>query len=240
MKKIELQSLEWDSNFFGKKIGLVDLREQLMDLQQLTSILDRASRENYAIIYCFCDGDVFIENAFLEGRGGQLVDRKVIFETNDFSIKMRTTFVEEYLTSQLCPELEQLALISGKYSRFRIEPYFSEGDYSMLYIEWLKKSLNNELSDGVFVAKEDGKIVGFVTLSLESQRAKIGLIAVDGLNQGRGYGSQLLDVAKHFCLEKNVKTLEVATQLSNTAACAFYEKNGFISKSLSNIYHFIL
>jgi ribosomal protein S18 acetylase RimI-like enzyme len=90
------------------------------------------------------------------------------------------------------------------------------------------------------VYKKDKKILGMVTLKLNTETSVIGLIAVDNAAQGMGIGQQLMAECERISIENNIKTIEVATQEFNQKAYHFYQKCGFSVKSRQYIYHFWL
>ena len=57
-------------------------------------------------------------------------------------------------------------------------------------------------------------------------------------SQGKGFGKNLLKKVENFCLENNVKTLHIPTQLENITACNFYTKLGYEISEKIIIKHF--
>lgn len=86
-----------------------------------------------------------------------------------------------------------------------------------------------------FVAKEADRIVGFVTLKVNNNNGNIGLIAIGKNAQGKGLGTQLINVCENYLNKCSVETLTVPTQLDNLQACKFY-KNTALRKIASSIF----
>ena len=236
MQPAEIKLLTWDTDFFHKKIGRIDCGDQT----DLPSLLLQARKEDYELIYVFCNGSNFLPPGILEAYNGSLVDRKVIFENKKLITKELSFPVEEYTSTEVSEELEQLAYVSGRYSRFRMDARFHPDDFYRMYRTWIAKSVSREIADKVFVIREKDQIRGMVSLKITDGKGVIGLIAVSLLSQGKGYGQILNDACCNELSQLNIKILEVATQMDNAGACRFYEKCGFSVQSVTNIYHFWL
>ncbi|GHT22584.1 hypothetical protein AGMMS4957_12970 [Bacteroidia bacterium] len=234
MYNSKIEHLAWDSAFFNRKIGKIS-EAQTADLGEL---LDCAREQNYELVYVFGASDYFPEDRILVQFAGQLVDRKVLYEKRLTNILPISDEIQKYDGTELTPELEQLAYISGAFSRFRMEKYFAEQDFERMYKMWIEKSLTKEMADDVFVALQNGRVKGMVTLKINDEIGHIGLISVAPDAQKNGYGRKLLNACENELLAKNASLLAVPTQLDNISACRFYEKCGFTVKSITNIYHF--
>ena len=236
MQPEEIKLLTWDTDFFQKKIGRIDCSYDT----DLSSLLLQARKEGYELIYVFCNGSLFLPPDVLEKYNGSLVDRKVIYENNKLISKELSFPVEEYSSMEASEKLEQLAYVSGSYSRFRLDPHFHPDDFYRMYKTWIAKSVTHEIADKVFVIRDNSQLCGMATLKISADKGVIGLIAVSPLSQGKGYGQILNDACCNELVKHNINTLEVATQLDNVSGCRFYEKCGFSVQSVTNIYHFWL
>ena len=222
--------LDWDSSFYGKKIYRIDIESEF----EIKAIVKHASRLDFDLAYLFSkeklnvsDSDSFF-----------LADEKVIF----YKEIKQSNLVDKlndhiFFTSNLTDSLLELALISGSFSRFNIDknlqPKFKE-----LYSTWIEKSISRELASDVLVYKIENNEVGFITIKKNGGNGIIGLVAVNPDYHGRNIGSVLINSIENWCLKNDVSELEVATQLSNKQACAFYKKNDFKIKEVQYIYHY--
>ena len=238
MQHIErIQFLDWDSDFFQKKIGRIDYNRDT----DISSLLKCAKNDNYDLIYTFCTEDIFFDRQILNKFQGSLADRKVIYEKGMITfIEPTNPYVLEYKDSKLDTTLEQLAYESGRFSRFRLDTYFRSEDFFRMYKVWITKSVEKQIADKVFVVTDNDLIKGMVTLRIEPDKGKIGLIAVSEESQGRGYGKMLINACCNELLQQGITTIEVPTQMENKNACLFYERCGFEKKQITNIYHFWL
>ena len=84
----------------------------------------------------------------------------------------------------------------------------------------------------IFIAEENGKLFGLVTLYLLSNirhgwhRGHIEDFVVSEKMRGKGIGTQLLNAVKKYCKENNIKVIKLDSGLELTDAHKFYEKNG--------------
>jgi dTDP-4-amino-4,6-dideoxy-D-galactose acyltransferase len=232
----KIEYMAWDSDFFNKKIGRIFV-ENSTDLGELLSC---AQQQNYKLIYVFGASDYFPEEKNLEKFDGKLVDRKVLYEKHLIKVLPISNDIEKYEKSKLTLELETLAYLSGEFSRFRLDENFDDEDFYRMYKTWIEKSLTKQMADNVFVVLQNGIHKGLATLKINKETGYIGLIAVAPDMQGNGYGRKLLYACEKELFAQNIFLLEVSTQLNNIQACCFYEKCGFVIKSVTNIYHFKL
>lgn len=227
--------LTWDSNFFNKKIGRIELKD---DYAILVENLEKAFKQKYDLVYIFGDKNTDIPNQILTKFNGKLVDRKVLYtaKIEDFQTK-NSVEVKEFEGNN-CNLLYDLAYLSGTYSRFRLDEGLDIENFRRLYREWIDKSVSHQIAKKVFVYEDNEQIKGMITLGLNGKAANIGLLAVDETLQGKGVGISLIDACVQYCKTESIATLDVQTQLDNAQACKFYEKCGFTEKSTQNIYHF--
>ena len=236
MQPEEIKLLTWDTDFFQKKIGRINCVENT----DLSLLLQHAKSEGYKLIYVFDNESLFLPPDVLREYNGSLVDRKVIYENNKLIVKELSFPVEEYSSTEASEELEQLAYVSGSYSRFRLDPHFHPDDFYRMYRTWIAKSISHEIADKVYVIRDNNQICGMATLKIIDGKGVIGLIAVSPLSQGKGFGQILNDACCNELFKRNINILEVATQMDNAGACRFYEKCGFSVQHVTNIYHFLL
>jgi dTDP-4-amino-4,6-dideoxy-D-galactose acyltransferase len=229
--------LEWDSEFFGYNIAGIKAFE--LGLARLNNIIGELREKDFKLAYCFVDPVDKISTHSLKKVPGLLVDEKItysipIIEENSFPISDNIVPYDLKYTSE---KLISLALQSGLYSRFKIDPNFLNKEFEKLYLEWIEKSVAKILSNEVLIYKENQDILGFVTLVLHNNTGKIGLIAVDENQRGKAIGKKLIGAALLYFKENKVNQVEVVTQKANNIACKFYESCGFKIKSIVNIYH---
>lgn len=223
-----IKKLEWDTAFFGYRVGqfLVKTGEKV-DVQNLLN-----EAENYKLVYVISDDKI---NSFFKGL--KLVDTKTTFVKQELTKADGVDFnLVDYLPGQ-DEKLQKLALQSGVYSRFRIDPNFVNKEFEKLYQKWLADSVNKIVADNVIIFNEHGECNGFITVKFQNEFAQIGLIAVDEKSRGNGVGLALLNYVNNLAINNGLDKIKVVTQLENMAAMKLYEKAGYSIESKKYIYH---
>jgi dTDP-4-amino-4,6-dideoxy-D-galactose acyltransferase len=124
--------------------------------------------------------------------------------------------------------LIRLGFESGRFSRFAIDPLFVNDEYVKLYRLWIERTLNHEIAEHILVAEVDDQIHGMLSAAkLSAGDLRIGLVAVDHDQRGKGLGKALLCGVHRLATSLEAKTITVVTQGANTAACELYIKFGF-------------
>lgn len=232
-----LVPLPWDSEFLGYPV----FRSTAGQLAgpALGALLADTRAQGGRLLYLFVDPADAVTNEAATAAGLRLVDRKVTYA-------MPATVPEEPLqvvalrpADRPTPALEALALQSGEYSRFRLDPNFPPHVYETLYRRWLHNSFGQGMGQHVLVVQEEltAEPQGLLTLGIKGERADIGLLAVDSAARGRRLGQQLVLAARHQTVWWGLPTLQVVTQGGNLAACRFYERCGFTVDHSVHIYH---
>ncbi|SMG23586.1 dTDP-4-amino-4,6-dideoxy-D-galactose acyltransferase [Marivirga sericea] len=226
-----VKKLDWDSDFFGFPIGRIDVNadRSLHNVEELA--------KEFKLIYFFSD-------YALDWPGLKHVDTKLIFqkkvihrEESVFNNLGEISFSSFNLKTDSYDEIENLAYLSGEFSRYKLDEKFGENNFRKLYKKWLDESINKNIADYILVAQYKTRIIGFVTLRIDNYgTGQIGLIAVDPESQGRKIASKLI----RACEEKinDGQFLNVSTQEANLGAVKLYYKNDFEVVEKKYIYHY--
>lgn len=227
-----IEYLDWDTNFFGIKIGRYET--DMLTADVLSNILNLKEKEHYQRIYLFAQKEDEYITDYLSSLNIVPLDRKVTYQREVAESVKETSKIVIY-RGPLTMELLQLALESGHQSRFKKDTALAS-KYDLLYKMWIEKSLTGELADAVLIYEGNG-IQGFVTLKKHNDLGKIGLIAVHPSQQGKGIGTMLMNAAMNWYHTSNLKRCEVVTQMENTGACCLYEKAGYTINHIDLVYH---
>jgi dTDP-4-amino-4,6-dideoxy-D-galactose acyltransferase len=233
--QLEHKYLIWDSQYFGYPIGQANIREFRKDeYKELRNVF---TSQNFKLVYLFPSDEESLNT--LKEVELQLMDTKITFKkTKECFIHHNILdSVETYSGLEQYDTLKYLALISGEYSRYNIDKQFRNNEYEILYIEWLRRSINREIANDVLVYKFNSKIIGFVTYKIDADDLVIGLIAVDKTMQGRGVGKTLMNAVENIAIQKNLRSIVVSTQERNKGAMTFYSSLDYIIKAKKDIFH---
>jgi dTDP-4-amino-4,6-dideoxy-D-galactose acyltransferase len=240
MEMIDFKHLDWDSNFFGFKIGRIIFDN--FDETNVQSLLDEKKTENYQLIYIFTKSTLTNVDFLLKNKG-KLVDQKITFRFEEISnsqSESKHPAISTYKNEKLDKDLLELALQSGHFSRFFLDNNFKKGAFEKMYTLWIENSINKKIADDIIIFQENKQISGMVTVKYAEKVATIGLIAVHLNERSKNIGTHLLNELKHQIQAKNIQFIDVATQKDNEQACRFYEKNNFFALKTDFIYHFWL
>ncbi len=231
---MNISTLDWDSRFFGLRIGRVELQTPA-DAEALQK-RHTEMKQQYDLLYVFDAA-----KAGFSADGALLVDQKILYSK---PCKPRQTFkdVSLYQDDKPSDSLYHLALISGWYSRFKIDTRFPQGSYERLYRRWIENACPAPgTNKRIFIFSDTYRQTkGMLTIDFQDTLGHIGLVAVDTDAHHTGIGSKLMSTVENYLLEQGVKTIEVPTQKANINACRWYEKNGFKIQSKMPIYHWWL
>jgi len=229
-----VEKLTWDSQFFKKEIGKIVV--DYVDMVFYQEINHFIVNSPFDLIYIFEKNVEYEHNPIVNKT---LKDTKVLYQKTAHSSRIDVTSCKRYSDSVIknINDLYSLAIASGAYSRYRIDPKFSKKNFEDLYTKWVDNSLNKTIADDVFIYEEHGNIIGFITVKYIEEKTEIGLIAVKDSYRGKKIGSSLLNTVECETIKRGKSYISVATQLSNLSACRFYEKNEYEIENKVNIYH---
>jgi len=216
---------EWDSRFFGFRIGEthVSTREELIAAD--TS----AERNEVRCLYLLVPSDCFSLVQHAESRGFRLTGVRMSFVAETPFIIDPTwiagTRIREVQASDV-EALENIATTAHPDTRFFADPGFDRDACKRLYATWIRRSAEG-WADRVLVADADGRATGYVTLHRNGNEARIGLIAVADDTRRSGIGRALMTEAFRWCDQNSIPRISVATQAQNTSALRFYLRCGF-------------
>lgn len=95
----------------------------------------------------------------------------------------------------------------------------------------------------VFVARDEGVIVGLLTLAMfripTGMRAWIEDVVVDGRARGKGIGEALNRAALATARQRGAKTVDLTSRPSREAANRLYQRIGFVRRD-TNVYRYEL
>jgi len=85
----------------------------------------------------------------------------------------------------------------------------------------------------IFVAKDSGRVLGFVSVVafweiLSGHQGRVWGLDVDENTQGKGIGRALMDRAEEWAKEQGCVSMKVNSNVMRTGAHKFYEKIGYI------------
>jgi dTDP-4-amino-4,6-dideoxy-D-galactose acyltransferase len=233
--KETFMKLVWDSEFFDFNVGKIfGSINNMVDFKNIENII---YENDFLLSYYSVPEELpafVLENDTLDFC---LVDKKTTYvkEINpNLEINSSISFIDNNIPEE---KLINLAIQSGKYSRFNVDTKIGKDKFEELYGLLMKNSINHTIAKEVFVFKVDNEIAGFVTLGEKNNRADIGLIAVDNFFRGKGIGKSLMTSAERWFFDLGYNSIQVVTQGDNIPACKLYESCGYTVETLEYFYH---
>lgn len=212
--------LPFDSELFGYPVAKKEINEDWDEAQFLEE------SKAFKLVYLFSKKPIGIQDARIN-----LVDTKVVFEKKLETVS-NPSEIYLFKNKSIDSRLEQLALQSGVYSRFKTDIRLKNQEFEKLYSLWIKKAFEE---DDILC---DQKCSGMITLSIKDSKTSIGLFAVAESSRGLGLGTKLIHAAEHEAQKQGVKSLRIPTQLANVPACKMYKKLGYQIAETVHVYHF--
>jgi dTDP-4-amino-4,6-dideoxy-D-galactose acyltransferase len=233
--------LEWDTAFFGVRVGRVVGDRLTLDLS--TQINQWCVDQGIECLYFLARSDDPDTSGLAEDQGFRLMDIRIALKTNRMD---RTIEIEKSPVPGIgvrlalpgdIPFLEEIARQSHRDSRFYFDRRFPRRLCDDLYATWIRRSCEG-YADSVFVAHQSDKPIGYVTCKMTlGAVGQIGLIGMQEGFRGLGVGKAMMNQAIGWFAAKGVSEVIVFTQGRNTVAQRFYQREAFLTTSVQLWYH---
>lgn len=96
----------------------------------------------------------------------------------------------------------------------------------------LAEGMFSDANNSVFIAKDaddEGRIVGYIEISLKDIDAQIGFLAVSKDHRRLGIGKQLVEKAIDFAEDEECEKIVLEVKADNVTAIIFCSKLGFVA-----------
>jgi dTDP-4-amino-4,6-dideoxy-D-galactose acyltransferase len=233
----ECEYLEWDSEFFGRRIARTKV-SRLTD--ELAGRIDEwCALERVECLYFLADSTDRVTMRIAQSRGFRFVDTRLTLERSRDCAEIGEAHGLAFRDAEErdIPALREIARNAHKDSRFYYDGTFTERQCDELYETWIEKSCRG-WAKKVFVAGTGAAIEGYVTCQVaEFGIGQIGLVGVKATARGKGLGRGLVMHAVRWFEQEGAEKIRVVTQGRNVAAQRLYQKCGFASSSMGIWFH---
>jgi dTDP-4-amino-4,6-dideoxy-D-galactose acyltransferase len=228
---------EWDSAFFGRRIGRLELERPVH--ADVAQAMAWAHEQALDCLYALVDADARDSVRALERHGFELMDVRLTLDRpvgdRDDPPSAGIEIGEPRPGDR--DDLLALARHSHRGTRFTEDPRFGAGRAGELYAAWLGNALD-EVDALVLVPREAGRAGGYLTLHrLREPVPHIGVLAVAPELQRRGVGRALVGEGLRRAAARGAARVSVVTQGGNASAVRFYERCGFEARRSQLWYH---
>lgn len=234
--EVSFRFLDWDSDFFGKRIGRV-LPKRIS--APLVAEAERWSQVNRIdCLYFLADSADTRTVEVAEQAAFHLVDIRMTFQCD--VPPMPPGRGDDGLRVATLADLDDLRAVakdSHHDSRFYADRHFERARADALYERWIENELRDR-SGVVFVPDVGGRAAGYITCRvIERNVGEIGLLAVAEGARNSGAGAALVRAALRWFAEREVGRATVVTQGRNAGAQRVYQRAGFLTRSVELWYH---
>ena len=224
------KELDWDSNFFGKKVIRLDVTpaDHIADIERILA------SNKFQVAYIYSQKTTSEQSILFSKFGAKCYDHKVIFR-KALSVAEKQIFDDIVHFDKITPQLQTLIISSGHLSRYYLDPRFRSFQPE-LYKIWLDKCYKNpNAAVAGFVV--DNTPVAAAAFSATNAQGHMELIAVSPAFRKQGFAGKLMTAAEYFYQQHNATEAEVVTQLDNIAACRLYERCGYTVAETVDVWH---
>lgn len=231
--------LEWDSDFFGLRIGRVTASS--LDSGTIDRVCAWAAQERIDCLYFLCPLADKASIHVAEHAGFFLTDIRVTFEAVLGGSARPDLNVTPRVRSQRPEDIAALKTLAGashQQTRFFADPHFSRLLCGKLYEIWMEKSCASNTSHVLVAATPGGAVQGYITCDLhEDTPGSIGLVGVDAGARKMGLGRELVLASLHYFETRGCTRATVVTQGQNIEAQRLYQSCGFVIQSVEAWHH---
>lgn len=236
---MKIEKLNWDSDFFGLKIGKININQD--DDFQLERFNEIVNNEKYELIYIFKFNKI-LPKEIVFGANLDLVDIQLTM-SKKIDREMYLSVPYDFKTELSEKEKNECYAISEEtsvVSRFYNEKKIGDFKTKELYRKWIDNTLNKSFSDGLFLEKELDVVSGIHLIKVDSVN-KIGYFTLTGViknSKRKGIGKKLWLQSFAYFSDK-VEIIKSPFSFQNTESFNFHLKMGFDKiEEIKYIYHF--
>lgn len=240
---------QFTSKAFGIKMGNIECEDSSHSINQddIDKIVADAIAEGFLHLSLKIDSKEDRLKNFLLNRGFYLVGSQVMYQVNldnipeegDFFQKLPYPLVFREITDEEdILDIVRISRTAFKRDRFHSDPFLSPDKADVFYANWARSCCEG-LNDKVFVlSTPDSGVIGYITISLDKERAKVGLAAVDSKFRERGMFTLMINQTLYALKLSNIHVFYYGTQGTNTPVIKVMEKLNGEVYSCNHVLHF--
>ena len=231
---MSIQFLQWDSDFFECGVARLCIDNEC-PIDSIKKELIEYESSNLDVMYLFVKHNSNELISFLSSIGAVLYDHKVSFRKDSLIRELDDSDNAVTELKHLTQEAVDVAVSSGVYSRFYLDPRFKPKQ-PLLYKQWISNCLEHRNSR-VFGIIKDDVLSAIAGVSVSGEVGHLELIAVAPNCRRLGFAKRLIKTAEKYYLDSHVSTAEAVTQLNNIPACSTYRSCGYVLTETVDVWH---
>jgi ribosomal protein S18 acetylase RimI-like enzyme len=233
-----VETLEWDTQFFGINVGRVT--EPDLQPEQLKLVHDQSRDHGIQLLYWLASPLCKNLGSLASESGFRFMDFRLEFDiriAEDSKASPPPLSIRPYEEKDI-QSLVEIAHEVHTDSRFYLDPIFRDQS-PRLFEKWIERDVSR--SHGiVFVADIGEGACGYCTCHAHPNQADVGQIGLVGVHPqaaGKGLGKNLIATALRWFENSGFQSVSVATQGANIAAQRLYQNAGFKTRSSGVWFH---
>lgn len=238
-----IKHLEWDSKFFGYKIG--SCLGKFSKNGSYEKFVKEFKKDNYDCVYIFYGQKQTLPKQLKKKRNVLSVGGHAEYELvkknwrrKQFDCLSDVTIFDyrHRIPAKLANEVKLIARQLAPISRFYYDPCFKPRVKKMYEI-WADKIIKDK-NGFTAVCRRNNQVVALISCQQIDGGGKIALVKTGKKFEGQGIASKLLYCSIKKLFANGAKKIIVVTQANNLAAKRLYRSAGFKIKKITNIYHY--
>jgi len=241
LDNIEINNLEWDSDFFNLSVGKIDISpmEKIEDLSKLKKLI---LKSKYDLLYIFSD---ISQYPLLEFKGISPIhaDTHVYLRMDMPSeiepIEYKLLTVDNISLMNI--KVEDLYEISDQIapvSRFYNDPGIKKKKVIELYRRFIQNSLNGSFGKGLITERNpENKVISLISIDSIDTIGREILIGVNRSYRGKHSGERIFTKSLNYWKDRGIKEIETVVSVRNLKSLDFHLKLGFKIYKIRNVYH---
>lgn len=234
--------LEWDSEFFGHRIGRANVHSLSDESYERIDAWRREQKVD--CIYFLAEANDPETIRLAEKQRFNLVEVRLTFERTLQSWRSErpseppANLVVRPSQPEDLPALKEIAASSYVYSRFYNDPNFGEAQWQAFYRRWIEKSVMGG-ADLALTAELDGEIVGYITGLVDREKNE-GIYELTGVKPAArraGIGQELFRCGVDWYVSQGIPLIWVVTQGRNVPTQRMLQRFGFLTRNCELYYH---
>jgi ribosomal protein S18 acetylase RimI-like enzyme len=220
---------EIDSERFGVRVARAQVEGK-----NLSQIFDFCVAEQIKLLIARCATKELRTVQEMESRGFLLMDTLVYYNFDLTKRRIPDDAPRAHVRKFARDDTAQVETVAAAaferyYGHYHADPRLDQRKCDEGYVSWAVRSCTSkQVATKVLVAQIDKKIVGFLTLRLNSPKEMEGLLfGVAPEGQGIGVGRSLMLNGLELCKKRQVKRMLISTQVTNVAVQKVWCRVGF-------------
>lgn len=227
-----------------ERFGICTARASIATLDRLPSMMDFCRANDVVLLIARCPASQVRIAQAMEVKGFVLMDTLVYYVRNLVKGPIPSDIGDIPVRPIRPGEENAVELVAadafrGYFGHYHADDKLDRTKCDEVYGSWAFRScVSLDVADEVLVADQDGSIMGFATLRINSPNEGEGvLFGVSPLARGRGVYWSFMVHGMKWCLSKGARHMILSTQITNLAVQKVWVRLGFEPRDAYYTFH---